>query len=84
MFSLFGLEKKIVAAVGTSLESFQKEITTRIQALSARITIGTSQLDKLEMSMNGRLSRLENLLADELAAKEKARDALIKKKRLSK
>ena len=84
MFSLFGLEKKIVAAVGTSLESFQKEITARIQVISARITIGTSQLDKLEMSMNGRLSRLENLLADELAAKEKARDALIKKKRLSK
>ena len=84
MFSLFGLEKKIVAAVGTSLESFQKEITARIQVISNRITIGSSQLDKLEMSMNGRLSRLENLLADELLAKEKARDALIKKKRLSK
>ena len=84
MFSLFGLEKKIVAAVGSSLDSFQKEITARIQVISNRITIGSSQLDKLEMSMNGRLSRLENLLADELLAKEKARDALIKKKRLSK
>lgn len=84
MFKLFGLEAKILAAVGTTLEKFQKDIVGRLLAHDQRLSIGSLNVDKIQMELNSRLSRLENLLADELAAKEKARDLLIKRKRLKK
>jgi hypothetical protein len=82
MFKLFGLESKIVAAVGSLLERFQQDVAGKFMAHDKRITISIAQFDKLKMEMTSRLSRLEVLFADELLAKEKARDLLVKKKRL--
>jgi len=83
-FKLFSLEQKIVASVGAHLQQSAAETSQRLSSFDTRVLSVTQQLDKLEMEMNKRISRLENLLIDELAEKEKARDELIKQKRLGK
>lgn len=82
--SLLSLEKKILDAVGSRLAQFERDISIRLSMFEKRIAAGSTQLDKLEASMNSRLSRLEVLFADELSAKENARDLVVRKKRLGK
>lgn len=83
-FKLFSLEEKIVASVGAHLQQSGVATAQTLSAFDLRVLAGTQQLDKLEMDLNKRISRLENLLEEELKEKEKLRDELVRSKRLGK
>lgn len=84
LFSLFSLENKIISSVGAHLQKSEMDNAARLNAFETRVFAGTQQLDKLEMGLNKRLTRLESLFETELLDKEKQRDELVRAKRLGK
>lgn len=75
---LLSLESRFAHSLVSSVNKFNEQLRT----LEKRIVDATKQLDALESKISARLSRLEVLLSEELTAKEIARDALVKTKRL--
>jgi hypothetical protein len=76
---LFSLEARLAQSINDNFRIAEEAL----QALETRLTNTCRQLDKLEMAVNQRMSRVEVLLSEELAAKEKIRDEKIAARRTS-
>ena len=79
--SLFGLEKRLLGEVQSRLIATSGEIKAYCHANDSRFNDYAKLIDKMSMEFNQRMSRIEVLFSEELAAKEKARDILICEKR---
>ena len=79
--SLFGLESRLSNAVQNALLATSGEIKGYCKANEGRFNDYAKLIDKMSMEFNQRMSRIEVLFAEELAAKEKARDTLICEKK---
>ena len=73
--SLLDLEQRLLGMLQRSLDMASSELKSSLEVM-------TKSLARQRSEFNGRLSRIEVLFAEELLEKEKARDKLVKKKRL--
>ena len=84
ILKFFTAEKRIVTGVQEALDGSYKVVLERLKQFEQRIADNTAHFSKAQSEIRTRLSRLEVLFADELAEKEKARDELVKQKRIKK
>jgi hypothetical protein len=82
LLALFGLEDRLVNELQLKLSATSAEIKDYCKANESRFSDYAKLIDKMKGESDSRLSRLEVLLASELAEKEKARDELITARRL--
>lgn len=84
VLKFFTVEKRLLSGVQEALDGSYKVTLERLNQLEKRIADNTEFLSKYQSEVRTRLSRIEVLFADDLAEKEKARDELVKQKRLKK
>lgn len=79
--SLFSLEDRLTNELQSKLNMGSAHVEQQLSVFSKSVSAGTQQVDKLQADMNRRLSRLEVLLSDVLAEKEKESIQKIKESR---
>lgn len=75
---LFSLESRLAG----SLQASSQDSVVRFTNVEKEFLALRAQLDKLEMQVGERMSKIESLFAEEIEAKVAVRDALVKAKRL--
>jgi len=84
LLKIFTIEERLTSSLQLSLNGASQHLIGRLALFEKRIADNANHHDKVRSELNARLSRLEVLFAQELEAKEKARDELVKEKRLKK